>query len=352
MNGRHGRIVAGARIAAILSGAWREPVEGWTGCADDLAALAPFLLHGGVAALAWRRVRGSDHQFGAPAAALQQAYRLQVLRAAVHEQEVNRSFTLLRASGVEPVLGKGWAAARLYPDPGLRPYGDVDLYVRPEQHQAAKAAITAPGAGGPIDLHSGFAELDDRTPEQIEARTVPADADGCPVRIFGAEDHLRLLCLHALRHGVFRPLWLCDIAAALEGCSATLDWDRLLWGDPTRTRWTITAIGLAQRVLGARLGGAAIAERAQNLPRWLAPSVLREWGSSRPAQGARQPMADALRHPGALLRALRARWPNAVEATVGVGGSFSAWPRLPYQVAECARRSARFVARMSPDAHA
>lgn len=351
MTGRQGRISAGTRIAAILSGAWREPVEGWTGPADELRAVAPLLLHGGVAALAWRRLRGSDQHVGAPASALQQAYRLQVLRAAVHEQDVNRSFTLLRARGVEPVLGKGWAAARLYPDPALRPYGDVDLYVRAEQHRAAKAAVTAPRAGCPIDLHSGFAELDDRTPEQIEGGTLHADANGCPVRIFGAEDHLRLLCLHALRHGLLRPLWLCDVAAALEGRSTTFDWDRFLWGDPTRTRWAITAIGLAQRMLGARLDGAPVAERAQHLPRWLVPKVLREWGSARSAQGARQPMADTLRYPGALLRALRARWPNAVEATVGVGGSFSAWPRLPYQVAECARRSARFVAGMGHDAH-
>ena len=179
MIGRHGRISAGARVAAILSGAWREPVERWTGPADDLAAVAPLLLHGGVAALAWRRLRGSDHHLGAPAAALQQAYRLQVLRAAVHEQEVSRSFTLLRVCGVEPVLGKGWAAARLYPDPGLRPYGDVDLYVRAEQHRAAGAAAMAPGADCPIDLHAGFAELDDRTPEQIEVRTVHAEANGC-----------------------------------------------------------------------------------------------------------------------------------------------------------------------------
>lgn len=352
MIGRQGRFSAGARVAAILSGAWREPVEPWIGDANDLAEVAPLLLHGGVAPLAWRRLRGSDHHLGAPAVALQQAYRLQVLRAAVHELAVNRSFALLRAGGVEPVLGKGWAAARLYPDPGLRPYGDVDLYVRAEQYGAAKAAITAPRADCPIDLHSGFAELDDRTPEQIEGGTVHADANGCRVRIFGAEDHLRLLCLHALRHGLLRPLWLCDVATALEGRPATFDWDRLLWGDPTRTRWAITAIGLAQRVLGAGLDGAPVAERAQHLPRWLVPAVLREWGSARPAQGARQPMADVLRHPGTLLRALRARWPNGVEATVGVGGSFGAWPRLPYQVAECARRSSRFVAGMGQDAHA
>lgn len=332
----------GGQIASILSGAWREPVEGWTGDDDALAGVVPHLLHGGVAALAWRRVCGSKHAASALAGPLQQAYRLQVLRAAVHDGEVRRSFEVLRTAGVEATLGKGWAAARLYPDAALRPYGDVDLYVRPDRYAEARAAV-AGATDCPIDLHRGFAELDDRTPDAIDQRSVLAEANGLPVRLFGSEDHLRLLCLHALRHGLLRPLWLCDVAAAVEGRPPTFDWDRLLWGDATRTRWVVGAIGLAHRVLGARLDGTPVAEQARLIPRWLVPSVLAEWGSTRPSQGARQPIAGALRHPRKLLRALVTRWPNAIEATVGVGGSLSAWPRLPYQVAECARRSARFV---------
>jgi putative nucleotidyltransferase-like protein len=328
----------GARVAAVLAGSWREPVEPWNGAPEELAPIAPLLLHGGIAALAWRRVRGSS----ADAASLQQAYRMQALRAETHAQDVGRAFALLRARGVEPVLGKGWAAARLYPDPALRPYGDVDLYVRPEQYAAARAAVVMPDAGCAIDLHAGYAELDDRTPAQIAERAFGAEADGVPVRVFGAEDHLRLLCLHALRHGLLRPLWLCDVAAAIEG-TAAFDWDRFLWGDATRTRWAVAAIGLANRVLGARIDRLPAAARA-GIPRWMAPAVLAEWGAPRLAQGARRPITEVARHPREMFRALRTRWPNAIEATVGVRGSFGEWPRLPYQVAECARRGARFVA--------
>jgi hypothetical protein len=335
-----GRIAAGAGVASILSGAWRVPASPWTGTADELRSLTPLLLHGGCAALAWRRLSASDHRTADAARPLQQAYRLQALRAVVHEGEVRRSFALLRSRGVEPVLGKGWAAARLYPDPALRPYGDVDLYLGRDEEGAAREAIAAPGAGCPIDLHPGFGELDDRGRRQIEERAVLVDLGGCAVRVFGAEDHLRLLCLHALRHGLLRPLWLCDVAAAVEGRPATFDWDRFRWGDAKRTRWAMTAVGLAHRLLGARLDDAP----EGGVPAWLLPSVLREWGSARPAHGARRPMADALRHPAALAGAMRARWPNAVEATVGVRGSFGDLPRLPYQIAECARRSLNFVA--------
>jgi hypothetical protein len=334
---------AGTLVAAFLTGSWREPVDAWTGDAEALGAIQPLLLRGGVAGLAWRRLRATGLAGSSFGGELHQAYRLQVLHDGVHEEHVARAFRRLREAGVEPLLGKGWAAARLYPDAGLRPYGDVDLYVRTADHAAARVAVITASDAAPIDLHCGFGELNDRSAETIEARAMMHTAGGIDVRTFGAEDHLRLLCLHALRHGLLRPLWLCDIAAGLERRPTSFDWDRFLTGDPLRTRWAIAAVGLAHVVLGARLDGVPMADRARRLPGWLATSVLQEWGTGRPPQGAREPMGDALRHPRRLLGALRVRWPNAVEATVGVRGSFDAWPRLPYQLAECVRRSLRFV---------
>jgi hypothetical protein len=146
-----------------------------------------------------------------------------------------------------------------------------------------------------------------------------------------------------MRHGLLRPIWLCDIAAAVERRPADFDWDRFAFGDVRRTRWALAAIGVAQQLLGARLDGTPLADRARRIPRWLVPAVLAEWGSTRPAQGARLPMAAAIRRPRTLLRAIGTRWPNAIEATVAVGASPGAGPRLPYQVAECARRSVRFI---------
>ena len=56
-------------------------------------------------------------------------------------------------------------------------------------------------------------------------------------------------------------------------------------------------------------------------------------------------MSLALRHPAQLPRALLLRWPNAVEATVGLQVAFVGGPRLPYQIAESARRGVRFLLR-------
>jgi hypothetical protein len=165
------------------------------------------------------------------------------------------------------------------------------------------------------------------------------------VRILGAEDHLRLICLHMLAHGVSRPLWLCDVAVALEGRAAQFDWAWLLHGERRRTEWVITALGLAHHLLGARLEDTPLADRAGRLPGWLALTVVRQWGSGyRP----RDAMAGFLRRPAEALQELRRHWPNGIEATVNVRGPFNAWPRLPFQIGAACLRTGQFLADQAP----
>ena len=286
-------------------------------------------------------IRGSALQSSPSALDLRQTYRLHVLHATIHEEQIPRAMTLLESSGVQPLLAKGWAVGRLYPEPGLRPYGDIDLYVRPEQHPSAQAALAnADPLAGPVDLHRGCPELDDRRPEELYARAQQVDLGGVAVRIMGPEDHLRLLCLHLLRHGVARPLWLCDIGAALESRPTDFDWDYFLSGSDRRADYVVRTLGLAHRLLGARLDDMPVAETARNLPRWLLRAVLRQWGVG---FQPREPMTAYLRRPRGVLAELRRHWPNAVEATVGVGGPFNTMPRLPFQVAHCVARAVRFA---------
>jgi hypothetical protein len=274
----------------------------------------------------------------------QQAYRLHTLQAALHEREIQQVFTRLRSIGAEALLGKGWAVARLYLEPGLRPYGDIDLYVRPEQYAATAAALRSPGAPAcPGDLHRGAAELDDRSFDELRNRSQLIRLGEVEVRVFGAEDHLRLLCLHMLREGALRPLWLCDIAVALEARPADFDWDYFLSGNERRSDWAACAIGLAHQILGVNVDDTPIARRAKHPPSWLVPTVLREWGEGTPPHGRRLPMAAYLRRPSGWLQALRLRWPNPIEATIGVKGPFNNWPRLPFQLGDCLVRTARFA---------
>jgi len=182
-----------------------------------VAKRAPLLLASGAASLAWWRVRRSEFRTAPAALDLQDAYRLDALQAILHEREIVEALALLRSAGVEPILVKGWAAARLYPEPGLRPYGDIDLCCRPDQYSAAAAALRrVKKPKYHLNLHRGFAALDELRWEELYVRSQVVPLGEEKVRILAPEEHLRLLCVHLLRRGAWRPLWLCDIAVAME----------------------------------------------------------------------------------------------------------------------------------------
>ena len=69
----------------------------------------------------------------------------------------------LRAVGSTPLLIKGWSAARIYPEPGLRPACDVDLCVPAACLAIAVAALSASPLPCPVDLHADVPDLEDRT---------------------------------------------------------------------------------------------------------------------------------------------------------------------------------------------
>ena len=309
-----------------------------------LTEVTPLLLRAGAASLGWWRVRSSELRTSAAGHELQQAYRFYTLQAGRQEGRIVQAITLLRSAGVEPLLVKGWAVARLYPERGLRPYGDLDLCVRPEQYAAAVAVLAAPAAEQlVVDLHKGLRQLHRPSLDDVYERSQLVPLGGVDVRILGPEDHLRHMCIHMLGHGAYRALWLCDIAVVLESLPENFDWEYLLGGGQRPADWVASSVCLAHELLGARLDGIPVAERARHLPRWLLPSVLNQWSIEEHYMDSVPSMAYSLRHPTQLAKALRLRWPNPIQATVGVGGPFNELPRLPFQLWECVLRTAYFV---------
>jgi hypothetical protein len=288
-------------------------------------------------------LRGTDGEGAAAAAELRDAYRYHALEASLGLRDVSRAVTALASAGVEPVLLKGWAAARLYPEPGLRPYSDVDLYVRPEASGRAEAALRdLQTTRLPVDLHTNIADMPDRSPDTLYAhsQSVSLDGDGMRVRVLGPEDHLRFVCLHLLRHGVRRPLWLCDVGTVLETLPDDFDVAYFLSGEPRRSEWVLAVVALAHDLLGAPWS---------HLPRspglgqpWLRRTVLRAWGG-RYLPHSSLAMGASLRHPVALATGLRERWPSPVEATYWLDGSPNpTWP-LAFQLRAYVRRALAFV---------
>lgn len=337
----------------VLAGAWRTATAAAAPLplelsAAELEAVAPLLLESGVAALAWGRLRDSHVQAHSTAAfQLEQAYRLHTLRAAVHERDIQRVFKILRAAGIEPILVKGWAISRLYAEQGLRPYGDIDLCVHPEQYAAAGAALAREDLKGcEVDLHKGFKRLDERTWDELYSRSKLIKLDRLEVRVPCEEDHLRILCFHFLREGAWRPLWLCDIAVALEQRAADFDWQLFLGESPRRKAWYASAIVLAHQLLGANMTGVPAEVLTKRLPRWFVPTVLREWERRTMRRRYRSPMSIARHAPVEALKNLRYHWPNAIEGTIGLRGPFNGLPRLPFQAGSCVMRTAERLLRI------
>lgn len=341
-------IERGQLVADVLAGSWRAAPEPPNLPLSELARVAPVLLGTGCGALPWWRTSLGGRADRGAAGLFREAYRLHVVQAGAHEERLGRLLRMLRAAGVEPILKKGWAVARSYPEPGLRPYGDIDLGVRPDQWPAAARVLREDADLAPwVDLHRGVPDLPDRTWDELWGRSVEWKFDGGTVRCLGPEDNLRLLGLHLVRHGAWRPLWLCDVAVTLESLPPRFDWNRCLAGPAWAADWLGCVFGLAARLLGARWDAPVLAARP--LPAWLAPAVLRQWGADRPGDSHtrdRRAMRDHLRRPIGLPTALRRRWPNPIEAAARMrAGPFSRWPRVLLQTGTLLERGAWFAVR-------
>jgi hypothetical protein len=340
----------GELIAKALAGAWRLSPPALVLSPDELERITALLYGGGAGALVWRRLRQTTLQALPAAVALQQAFRLQTLRAARAEREIQRAFQMLRSAEIEALLFKGWAAARLYPEEGLRPWGDLDLYVRPRDHARATNLLQTPGAlTCTVDLfHQDLANLDERGVEELFARSRPVALGDAEVSVPCEADHLRLLCLHWLRHHAWRPLWLCDIAAALENRGADFDWDVCLRRGTERQRdWIICALALACRLLGADARDTPVEPLIESLPQRLPRAVLKQWQFPiKYHEPDNLPMLTLLRRRAGLFKALRARWPNAIEATYDARSPFTRIPSAPSQLRLYLARAASFQARL------
>lgn len=336
-------------LAAALTGSWRASPPGPELSCEELARVVPLLVGSGAAALACWKARGSPLHDCEAAQTLKQAYHTQALRSALQEWEVEHVFALLRSAGVEPVLLKGRAAAELYPERGLRPPGDIDLCVRPEQLEAARAALWGPGRLGTavVDLkHDGDALSGAGGWDALYARTRLSNLNGTKVRVLGREDQLRFLCLHLLRHSAYRPVWLCDVAAAFESAPTDFDWEIALGDDALKRGWVVCVIDLARRLLGARRADVPEELKAARAPAWLVAEVLRQWERPTTADRLpREPMAASLRRPWRIPSAMFGRWPDPVRAFVGLRLPFDERARLPRQFKFYAVRSAAFLGR-------
>ncbi len=259
----------------------------------------------------------------------------------------------LREEGIEPIVVKGWALGRLYPGLGLRPYGDIDVLFLPEDEEKAYAAFLGSDLGRYTFDHQyqDYPKLRDRTLHDLYERSQLIPLADAEIRVLSDEDHLALVCMHFLRHGGFRPLWLCDIAMYVENLPANFQWDLCLGSDPVLAGWIAAAIELAHTVLGARIDGTPIAARAGQIPSWLEPALLKAWRRPFPYQHPETlvPISTALRQPRSLSSAIRDRWWNPIRASIWADAPFDESSRLPLQLRNFAWQMSRYSRRTSTE---
>ncbi len=339
----------GGLVSAILAGSWRKSNFPSLNISESqLDEVTPLLYDSGAAGLGWWQIRETNLRNTPSGELLHQAFRLLTLQAGIHQTKIQRIFRLMRAEGVEPILLKGWAIARLYPQPALRPYGDIDLLVSPRDFRAAKRVIESESARGCwVDLHAEISELAHVASADLFSRSELVTCGDEQVRVLSAEDHFALLAIHLLKHGAWRPTWLCDLGLLLESMPSDFDWNLCLSQNKRRANWILSAIGLAHELVGAEIDNEEIASRARAIPAWLARRVLKEWETpfaiDQPPMSHRAPMRSYFRHPRGLLSDLAHRWPNPILATVSVNGKFNRLPRFPYQLGNCFLRAGQLI---------
>jgi hypothetical protein len=178
----------------------------------------------------------------------------------------------LAAAGLEPVVMKGPAVARRYPDAAQRTMVDIDLLLPRRQHRRALAVLADAGwrpvrrgghdrydtvlahrdvPGLPLELHYGLQSWYERATladaGEIWRRRLPAPTL-CPgAFVPRPEDELVLLAAHAGKpyHGFSRLMWTADLVMVLtEPGAPALEWHELA---RVARRWravTVLAVGL------------------------------------------------------------------------------------------------------------
>ncbi|MEJ7582720.1 MAG: nucleotidyltransferase family protein [Acidimicrobiales bacterium] len=315
----------GELIAEVLAGSWRAEPPATTVTSDELAQVAPLLVATGAAGLAWRTARPRPDLLPV-AARLREAWLLEVGRERLREELVAGLAAAAEAKGIEVLVYKGWAVARHYPGPGLRPSDDIDVIVTAGDAPAVQAIST--------DLPRIVLDVHRSPPPGLGTvgalltRAQRVTVDGATIAIPAPADHLQMAAWHMFKHGGWRPLWLCDIAAMLEAGPV----GRPPTDEPYASYWSV-ATALAASMLEAR-NDRGVA------PEWVRRILAVEWG--RPGFRAYGPLAASLRTSAVRAVAeLPGRFPNRLAAAVTLGLPIGAEPdrTAPYRL--IARRLAR-----------
>ena len=158
----------------------------------------------------------------------------------------------LEQNGLSAIALQGVSLLEIYGAPGLRPMGDIDLLIKPDQYPHVVVLLREIGFGIPLpaypknlrkgllwlDLHTHFINLD-----RIQSRQYifPKDLSGLWNRahpLFSSSagllapdpiDNFVLLSAHTLKHSYSRMIWLVDLYESMHRIvSFPGGWEKLI----------------------------------------------------------------------------------------------------------------------------
>ena len=274
-------------------------------------------------------------------------YRWQLLQMRVYEKRISEAVVFFRANNIEPILIKGWAANRNYPERHLRRFVDIDLLIAPRQFDRAVACLENYTDNYLIDLHCGARHLDSLSYQNLFENSRLIKCLETDVRVLRPEDHLRVLCVHWLTDGGENKERLWDIYYAVANRPKDFDWERCLDEvSEKRKKWITCAIGLTHRYLRLDVKNTPFADKIIDIPAWMIKTVEREWESDEKLI----PLRHCWHDKSKLFKQIKKRIPpNSIQATVDMEGKFDETPRIIYQIGDVFYRSFLSVKRMFKD---
>lgn len=261
-----------------------------------------------------------------------------LLQSEVQKVQIVKVFKYFRELEIEPILIKGFAVSRLYPNDKQRISTDIDICVSESDYQKALNNL---GKGEiervNIDLHNSLRHLDTLEWDVLFNRSVLVEIGNEKIRIPAEEDHLRIMCTHWLTDGGEDKSKLWDIYYLVKNRKKDFNWDLCFQGISNRRKfWIIYTIGLAGKYLDLDLSSLPFSEEAQNLPNWLTKSIEKIWDRKHPFI----PLESCFQDREMFLYQIKLRLPpNPVMATIGVEGDLDKPYIFFYQVKHFIKRA-------------
>ena len=210
----------------------------------------------GVAGLLYHHLKRPEFVNLVPESAireLEEIYVYTIKHGLTYLEEAEALSVRLEQAGIPVIVLQGMSLlTRLYKDPGLRPFGDFDLMVRPFYMQRLKQLLGEAGYELPvleypdlfykgnisIDIHTHILNLDriqnrrylfpeDLTSMWEKARPLFNQHRG--LLVLDPYDNFVALAAHAMKHSYSHLIWLCDLHEALTGLTQGPEgWERVV----------------------------------------------------------------------------------------------------------------------------